>query len=642
MSNLKDNLAKGLKPLLIVSIASILLVCSYSRCLDNYELELLDRRFVLRGQQKTTGEIALVEIGDDTVEKLGQWPLARSYYAMMVKALSSAGAKAVIFDIIFADESAHDAQLEKSIKEAGNIYLPMVFYIDEEGARSRVVSARGVSASLLPALKLAAKGAGHINIVPDIDGKYRRVPLYIEYNGKLYPYLSFLTASDYLGVRQEDIKLLPGRFLLLGDKAKIPLDENSCMIINFSGRWGKPFRHYSFVDILQSYLSGVTGQKPILDLDVFKDKVCVIGLTATGGTDIHPNPWEILYPGMGVHAELFNGVLNNSFISRVSRGANISILLMLGVIIAAFTLKTRPVTGLYFLLITLAVFSASAVSLFSFYGLWIDLFYPLVVATVLYLVLTFYKYIAERQKRQLLEKELDIARAIQESFLPKGLPELEGVELAARMFTARQVGGDLYDFVDVGQGKVGIMIGDVSGKGIPASLFMAKVIGEFRLFAKTQADPSGVLASLNNKLVIESSSNLFVTVFYIILDPAKRKVSFASGGHMPAVLVKSSTGKTEFLDTKEGMPLGLAEGNFSEGRADLEKGDIIILYTDGVTEATDSHKRMYGAERLCELARNNRALSAADLLAVIREDARKFERGTDQHDDMTLFVAKMA
>ena len=642
MNNLIDTLAKGLKPLALVLVAFILLACSYFRCLDNYELELLDRRFVLRGPQKATGEAVLVEIGDDTVEKLGQWPLDRAYYAMAVKALSSCGAKAVIFDIFFSDESPRDNQLEKAIREAGNVYLPFVFELGAETGRSKIISAKGVSAKILPPLKLAAKGAGHINIVPDIDGKYRRIPLYIKYNENLYPYLSFIAVCDYLGVEQKDVKLLPGKYLLLGDKARIPLDDTSSMIINFSGRWGTSFKHYSFGDILQSYLSGLTGQKPILDLAAFKDKVCIIGLTATGTTDVHPNPWEILYPGMGVHAELFNSVLNRSFISRASREANVIILLLLGILVAVFTLKTRPATGLYFVLIILAIFSASAIMSFAYLRLWIDLFYPLVVVAILYLSLTFYKYIAERQKRQVLEKELDIAKVIQESFLPKSLPRIKGVELAAGMFTAHQVGGDLYDFVNMGQERLGIMIGDVSGKGIPASLFMAKAIGEFRFFAKTQAEPSGVLSDLNNKLVLEASSNLFVTMFYIIVDYGKGKATFSSGGHMPAILVRSSTGNSELLDTDEGMPLGLAEGSFSQGEVDVEKGDIIILYTDGVTEAMDSRRAMYGSDRLRELAKANRNMSAESLLAVIRGDVKKFESGTSQHDDITLFVAKMA
>jgi len=147
-----------------------------------------------------------------------------------------------------------------------------------------------------------------------------------------------------------------------------------------------------------------------------------------------------------------------------------------------------------------------------------DLFYPSIILVLLYMSLTLYKYISEWKKRLLLENELKIAKKIQESFLPKSIPRMDGLEIEATMFTAREVGGDLYDFRAFDDGTLGVMIGDVSGKGVPASLFMAMVTSEFKFFAMPGAPPEAVLTGLNSKLVKESSSNLFVTVFYLIFD----------------------------------------------------------------------------------------------------------------------------
>ena len=133
--------SKELRLLLIIIVAACILAPSYLRYFDNYELELLDVRFSLRGQRPTTDEMALIEIGDDTVAKLEQWPLDRTYYAMMVKALSSAGARAILFDIFFSDATEHDDELEKALLESGRVYLPFVFDISARPADDRRLAA---------------------------------------------------------------------------------------------------------------------------------------------------------------------------------------------------------------------------------------------------------------------------------------------------------------------------------------------------------------------------------------------------------------------------------------------------------------------------------------------------------------------
>src|SRR3989338_5753170 len=142
--------SKKLRPLLIIILAACILAPSYLRYFDNYELELLDVRFSLRGQRPTTDEVMLIEIGDDTVAKLEQWPLDRTYYAMMVKALSSAGARAILFDIFFSDATEHDDELEKALLESGRVYLPFVFDISARPADDRrLVAANSVASRIL-------------------------------------------------------------------------------------------------------------------------------------------------------------------------------------------------------------------------------------------------------------------------------------------------------------------------------------------------------------------------------------------------------------------------------------------------------------------------------------------------------------
>ncbi|MFA5146225.1 MAG: CHASE2 domain-containing protein [Candidatus Omnitrophota bacterium] len=620
-------------------IAATVILISYLRLLDNYELETLDFRFLLRPGVSTTDKVVMVDIGEDTIAKIGRFPFDRSYHALLIKALSSAGAKSVIFDIFFSEPHENDKELADAMREAGNVYLPLVLDIDTKKAGD-IFSASGYTAKTLENLRVHVRGEGQINIAPDIDGKFRRIPLYVKYKNGFYPYISFLAGCDYLGIQQKDIKILPGKYILCGPEMKIPLDDRSNMIINFSGRWGKVYKHYSYVDVLQSYLAGITGQKPILDLGVFKDKLCVVGLTAAGTVDLHPNPFETLYPGVGIHAEVFNSLISRRFITRLSREGNVAVLVFLGLLITAVTLRTKPVKGLIVLAATILTLIFAGMLVFDLSGLWIDIFYPILLMALLYLFLTIYKYINEWKKRLLLENELDIAKKIQESFLPKSVPAADGIEIASSMFTARKVGGDLYDFVDFGKREIGVMVGDVSGKGIPASLFMAMVTGKFKFFAVTKSEPKDVLTSLNSVLVKESASNLFVTMCYLIFDIDRKKLKYANGGHLPIAYV-GETGKTQFLDVSEGAPLGLMENVYSGGEISFKKGDLLVLYTDGITEAMNAKHDMYGSERLAAVIEAKRFSSPKDVLNAIEKDVRKFEPRSTQHDDMTLIVIKI-
>jgi Serine phosphatase RsbU, regulator of sigma subunit len=630
--------AKLLRYLVLPIIVLSILIVSYMRLADSYELETLDLRFRLRPTPAATDRVVLIEIGDDTLNNLGQWPIARNYHALLIKALSEAGARSIVFDIFFSQPREYDDELEGAIKDSGRVYLPFVF--DLETKKASYPSAKDYAAKNLLRFSLADKGEGHINILPDIDGKFRRIPLLVDYGGARYPYLSFLATCDYLGLSAKDAVISPGKSITLGG-LKIPLDDASNMIINFSGKWGKAYKHYSYSDVVQSFMAPAMGQEPILDLKLFKDKVCIVGLTATGTVDLHPNPFETLYPGFGIHAEVFNSLLSGRFISRASKGTDLLILVMLSIMIAIATLLTKPIKGLLILVLIELLFWASAVLIFNIWGIWIDLFYPSIILALFFMSLTLYKYISEWKKRLLLESELTIAKKIQESFLPKSLPGVEGMDIEAAMFTARQVGGDLYDFRTFSDGTLGVMIGDVSGKGVPASLFMAMVTSEFKFFALPGVLPETVLSGLNAKLAKESSSNLFVTVFYLIFDMKKMTFKFSNGGHLPVIRLNAA-GEYEMLDVSDGTPLGMIESNYSGKEAHLSKGDIFVFYTDGVTEAMNSRRELYGADRLIRSIKSSRHLPSKGIIDAVLKDVRYFEPRSTQHDDITLIVIKIA
>jgi len=629
-----------LKPGFIILALLCIGLASHHKVLDRYELASLDLRFVLRWPNiSTSDKIVFIEIGQDTIDKLGRFPFDRNYHAILIKALSESGAKMIFLDILFSEPQEHDRELAYALNQAGNVYLAYAFDIDKT-ARAKELSARGYVGKCLNSLTEEARGTGHINIIPDSDGKFRRVPLFIKYEDTFHPYISFMMGCDHLGIHLKDVKFVPGKYIRLRPDAKIPLDEDSNMIVNFSGKWGTSYRHYSYIDVLQSYFAKGSAQTPILDLSDFKDKICIVGLTATGTGDVHPTPFESISPGIGIHAEVMNSIINRNFISRSSRAVNLFILLILGIFVSLIALKIKPVRGIFVLSLGIMSFAALAFFLFSRFGIWIDTVYPIFAMVLLYLAFIMYMYIAEWKARIVFENELDIAKKIQESFLPKKMPQIEGIGISALMLTARQVGGDLYDFVEMGNGRFGVMIGDVSGKGVPASLFMAMVVGSFKSFSKSTPMPGKVLASLNSKLVSESASDLFVTVFYTIFDTRVGLISYSNGGHLPLMRV-SRSGEVALFDSKEGLPLGLAEGAYSDEDTKFNTGDVFIFYTDGVTEAMNARSELYGIERLERIVKAKREMGARDILAAIVKDIRRFEPKSKQHDDITIIVVKV-
>jgi CHASE2 domain-containing sensor protein len=603
-------------------IALLLIIfISYFRPFEHYELATLDVRYQGRPRQPMNPDVLLVEIGEDSIQKIGRWPFSRDWHATLVNILAHYGAKAVFFDVIFGEEETGDEELREASTKI-DVYYPIVFEsIEKKGS---VLTAARYDVPLLEAFARVAKKVCFINTPVDCDGKVRRMPLSIEYKGNLYPAASLALAGSYTGYSLDDFR--------------VPTDEDLYMLINFPAKWKDSFNHLSYVDIITSHYLVTQGQEPVVDLSTLKDKVCFIGLTATGTHDIRPVPMETLYPGVGVHASAFNTLVMGAFIARADRVSNILIAILLGVLIAVFSMRFKPFIGLGIVSACTVMFIIVAFCLFAFLRIWIDLFFPLLLMPAVYLYTTFFKYTSERKKRELIEKELSVAKTIQQSFLPDQIPEAQNLEVAARMLTARHVGGDLYDFVDYKDGTLGIMVGDVSGKGVPAALFMAKAVSEFRIFSKDKRDPATILLDLNKQLLETSKTNLFVTMCHVCIDTATRSVTYASGGHLPLVLARGEA--IELLEAKEGMALGLFESEFSDEKLSLERDDVVVLYTDGVTEAINLKGEEYGTERLTAVVKKNKNLPCKEIVDLVYKDITHFTGKAPQHDDITVIVIK--
>lgn len=620
-------------------LALIIGAISYFRLLDTYELVSLDLRFKARPTGKVNPQIAIVEIGNDTVSNLGCWPLPRDYHATLIKVLSDCGVAAVIFDVLFSEPGDVDELLVQATKGSGNVYYPYVLRLKEKNAG--LWQAVKFEARLLPQLEQAAKGTGHANILADRDGKRRRIPLFISYQGKPKPLLSLKAAIDYLGLEAEEIKISPRRFVQLGDEVRIPIDEEGAALVNLAGSWEETFAHYSYYDILVAYAESNQGRNLPPLLKQLKDKICFVGLTATGTADLNPTALERVYPMLGIHTNLFNSILNKSFLRRLPPSINLIVLYLFCLGSILLTIKTKPMRGLFYQLGLLGLFTGGAFLLFQLCGLWMDLFFPLVACISVYLGTNLLRYIKELHSRELLEKELSIARNIQQSFLTEAPSQIEGATVSVGMDTARHVGGDLYDFVKLADGRFGLMIGDVSGKGVPAALFMAQSISKFRYFANICATAQQTLAKLNQDISRGSKSGLFVTVVYLIYNPATRKINLASGGHLPPLVFRNSQ-LLERIEVSEGIPLGLMEeADYSQVQFELQSQDLLLLYTDGVTEARNKKGKEFGEEGIIRSLSAKGNLSSQQAIQALKGSIDAFVGRTPQHDDITILALKV-
>ncbi len=235
----------------------------------------------------------------------------------------------------------------------------------------------------------------------------------------------------------------------------------------------------------------------------------------------------------------------------------------------------------------------------------------------------------ERIEKDRMAKELEEARAIQSGLFPVSAPAAPGFDITGVCKPCREVGGDWYDYIPLGAGRLAVVLADVSGKGMGAALLMSSTRSVLRLHAARGLSPKEVLFELNRFLVTDFPASKFVTLIYAVLDPAEQKVTFANAGHLPPLFVDSSGGR--FLQAHAGLPLGIMECEFSEHEIEMPPGSHVFLYTDGVTEAINSSLEEYGASRILEHVATQTAT-----VRTLLNDVHRFMSGKPASDDVTV------
>ncbi len=239
-----------------------------------------------------------------------------------------------------------------------------------------------------------------------------------------------------------------------------------------------------------------------------------------------------------------------------------------------------------------------------------------------------------------LERELQVAREVQSKLIPQKTPQIDGWEFSAWWQPARQVSGDFYDFIPLNETHLGIVIADVTDKGMPAALFMADSRSIIRASVSIPTQPANAIASANRLICADSANGMFVSLFYGKLDIESGNLTYVNAGHNPPYLYQAETETfSEFERT--GLVLGIeSEAEFKEQTVQLKQGDFILLYTDGVTEATNTEQDLYGKDRLLQLLYNHRKSSVNEVQAALEDSITEFIGDISPSDDITMVIAK--
>lgn len=239
----------------------------------------------------------------------------------------------------------------------------------------------------------------------------------------------------------------------------------------------------------------------------------------------------------------------------------------------------------------------------------------------------------ERREKEHMRREANEARLIQEALLPKSSPYVPGFAITGLSCPAGAVGGDWYDFIALDEGRWGLVLADVAGKGTAAALLMSATRGMLRSLAEACCTPAEVLTKLNRLMVEDFPAGRFVTMVYAVLDPAARTLTLANAGHLPPLLVDSAGPR--YLVGDSGLPLGLSFGTFSETTVDLSPGSRVLLYSDGLSEAMDASEEEYGTERL-----QQQFLNPDSSPESILQSVRDFCSPGRLRDDATVIMVK--
>ncbi len=634
--------------------------------------------------------VQVVAIDEESLKSRGQWPWPRTLVAELVRRIAAGKPRALGVDILFPEADRLSppllartlpdlpdplaealARLPSSDARLGDAFgeLPTVLGVGpsnetakDAGPARRVILIREIGGDprpylqaytsmirSLPDVTRGARSEAALTDEADEDGVVRAVPLLTLAQGQLMP--TFALEVLRIAANAPSIAVITG-------SAGIESVEIGGTVIPTDGR-GRAYIHFG--PPRPRYVSADTVLDPAFDPGQSIKQIVLLGVTGLGILDQKQTPYG-LTQGIDVHAQLIEGILDSSLLRRPASVVWIELALLLVGSLAVIGLVRyeSPQVATGAALGIAAGLICGEFALFRFAGWLVDGIYPAAIVLLAFGAMLGGHLRAtqiarrrlavelehERQVTARMEGELAAARAIQMGLLPHrfpAFPERDDIDLYARIEPARAVGGDLFDYMMIDDNRLFFMIADVSGKGIPAALFMAMTKEVVRDAVQRHGHALDlVLAEVNAKTAAASGEMdmMFVTAFAGVLDLASGDLQYASAGHDRPFLIGDGGGLRQ-LDTEGGPPFGVVDDfPFPIERDRVEGGAVLFLYTDGVTEAQDSGGGFYSTSRLSATLSDTPAASARDVVDLCFEAVRRFVGNAEQADDITVLAIR--
>ena len=627
--------------------------------------------------ERTSHPVTIVVIDEPSLARYGQWPWPRTRLAELLTKIGDARPAAIGLDLFFpepdrfspdriateltdvpedftrwlAGRRGNDAQFAEAI--AGRrVVLGIAagendprFANPPRGSPVRI--AGGVSLRAYPghigsieAIDRAAAGLGLINSGPG-DQVIRQVPYLAVVHGVVVPTLSIETLRIALDSPPLTIERA-------GPFGEIRFGEVRHRVQTDGTAWVRMGRHdpARFVSA-HDVLSGIV--RP----DLLRDKVVLVGNIALGLLDYKTTPLGDFVPGVEIHAQVIENLFNGESLARPDEAPLLEAIalalcgLLVIVVVPRFTALegVNVVAGLIVLLVGAGILA------FRHYGLLLDPVWPSIGTLAVFgTVVVGTLSIAERQRRQLRDQaarmagEMDAARRIQMGLLADPAETEAGdsrLQLAALLEPARTVGGDFYDCFRIDKDRIFIVAGDVSGKGLPAALFMASVKSQVKSMALRGGEVGAILSAAQREIAHENPEQLFVTAFAAVFDAAWGDLTFANAGHEPP-FTRAPGEAPRRLVGPGGPPLGtLDDFEYPTGRYRMREGEWLCVVTDGATEAVNNRKEFFGTDRVAAAIGAMPADSLpADVIRGLRSAVAKFADGAEAADDLTLLALR--
>jgi adenylate cyclase len=639
--------------------------------------------------------VGIVAIDDKSLAQYGQWPWSRARLAQLVDKIAAGKPSVLGVDIIFAEPDrlspgrlvesdpeipaqlanelsrlpTHESVLADAIRKVPTVLA--VGVSDEPRAHeapsrvTMVLEAGGNPRPFLfthpellrsmPAIAAAERGQGSVDMEPDRDGVTRRVPLFISAEGRLVPNLALEMLRVGLG---------SGAVGIVSGSEGVQGGRLGALFVPTDGR-GRIYPYFT-LSYRARYISAADVLDGTYDANRFQGAAVLLGSSAVGLADENQTPLGLM-PAVEVWAQSLESMLTGNLLSRPAflNKVEIAIVLVAGLVIIFAVPYQHPRTAAALFLCIVAVLFATALSSFKFSKLLLDGIYPALSSALVFgVMLSENLRVAEAGRRRLaselqheremearLDGELNAARSIQLGLLPRhfpGPPERRDVEVFASIEPARMVGGDLYDFVLLDPDHLSFAIADVSGKGVPAALFMAmtkEVLHTATLRYRNALDrvfieANAKISAASEELGAGGANMMFVTVFAGILDLSTGMLVYVNAGHDSPFVMRAGI-EPENFPLAGGPPLGTVDDfQYSIEQRQLAPGEILLAYTDGVTEAQDKNNALYSGARLEHLLVSAPMTTAKAVVDFVREDVRRFAAGAEQADDITLLAVR--